>query len=572
QSPISQSPTSDSITDKVLEVVADKTGYPKDMLELDLDLEADLGIDTVKQAETFATVRETFAIPVQEGLNLRDYPTLGSVVGFVKTMRPDLAGARGEGRGATPAGETAQSPNLPISQSPISDPVVEKVLQVVSDKTGYPTEMLELDQDMEADLGIDTVKQAETFASIRESFAIPVQEGLNLRDYPTLQSVIEFVRTNRPDLARGEGRGARGDAGSGQSPISQSPVSDPVVDKVLSVVADKTGYPTEMLELDQDMEADLGIDTVKQAETFASIRESFNIPVQEGLNLRDYPTLQSVIEFVRTNRPDLAVARGEGRGASEAPVAQSPNLQSPISQSPVSTVKTIGTLEDADKMPRRVPQPALRPSIDLCKPTGVTLDADSRVAVMMDQGGVGKKLVEKLQKRGATVLTLEPGIATDALDAQLKAWLNDGKLQGIFWLPALDVEQSIEEMTLDEWRELNRVRVKNLYTAMRALYDSVMGPNTFLVSATRLGGLHGYGPTGATAPLGGAVVGFTKAYNMEQVMREGGKGVTVKAVDFEPSRKTVEPADQLIAEALFDPGMVEVGYFKDQRFTVTLEE
>ena len=223
-------------------------------------------------------------------------------------------------------------------------------------------------------------------------------------------------------------------------------------------------------------------------------------------------------------------------------------------------------------MPRRVPQPALRPSIDLCKSTGVTLDADSRVAVMMDQGGVGKKLVEKLQKRGATVLTLEPGIATDALDAQLKAWLNDGKLQGIFWLPALDVEQSIEEMTLDEWRELNRVRVKNLYTAMRALYDSVMGPNTFLVSATRLGGLHGYGPTGATAPLGGAVVGFTKAYNMEQMMREEGKGVTVKAVDFEPSRKTVEPADQLIAEALTDPGMVEVGYFEGQRYTVTLED
>ncbi|MCB0148003.1 MAG: beta-ketoacyl synthase, partial [Caldilineaceae bacterium] len=354
------------------------------------------------------------------------------------------------------------------------------------------------------------------------------------------QSVIDFVRTNRPELAegaRGEGRGATPAGEVAQSPISnlQSPTSDAVVDKVLEVVSAKTGYPTEMLELDQDMEADLGIDTVKQAETFASIRESFDIPVQEGLNLRDYPTLQSVIDFVRTMRPELAGARGEGRGAtpaaSAAPIAQSPNLPISNLQSPV---KTIGTLEDADKMPRRVPQPALRPSIDLCKPTGVTLDAGSRVVVMLDQGGVGKKLVEKLEKRGATVLTLEPGIATDDLDAQLKAWLAGGKIQGIFWLPALDVEQSIEEMTLDEWRELNRVRVKNLYTAARAIYDSVTGPNTFLVSATRLGGLHGYGPTGATAPLGGSVVGFTKAYNMEQMMREGGKGVTVKAVDFEP--------------------------------------
>ena len=54
--------------------MAAKTGYPEDMLELDLDLEADLGVDTVKQAETFAAVREAFDIPLQQGVSLRDYP------------------------------------------------------------------------------------------------------------------------------------------------------------------------------------------------------------------------------------------------------------------------------------------------------------------------------------------------------------------------------------------------------------------------------------------------------------------------------------------------------------------
>ena len=238
---------------------------------------------------------------------------------------------------------------------------------------------------------------------------------------------------------------------------------------------------------------------------------------------------------------------------------------------PVS-VKTIGTLEDADKMPRRVPVPSLRPAIELCKPTGVTLGSGSRVVVMPDRGGVGKSLISRLEKLGATVLTLEPGIATDALDAQLKAWLADAPIQGVYWLPALDVEAAIEDMTLDEWRENNRLRVKNLYTAMRALYDSVRGSNTFLVSATRLGGMHGYGPAGASAPMGGAVVGFTKAYNMEQAMREEGRGTVVKAVDFEASRKTAEPADTLIAETLFDPGIVEVGYREGLRYTVTLVE
>ncbi|HEX9885896.1 MAG TPA: beta-ketoacyl synthase N-terminal-like domain-containing protein, partial [Longimicrobiales bacterium] len=46
----------DPVRIRVLEIVADQTGYPVDMLDLDLDLEADLGIDTVKQAEMFAAI------------------------------------------------------------------------------------------------------------------------------------------------------------------------------------------------------------------------------------------------------------------------------------------------------------------------------------------------------------------------------------------------------------------------------------------------------------------------------------------------------------------------------------
>ncbi len=47
---------------RVLGLVAGQTGYPVEMLDLDLDLEADLGVDTVKQAEMFATIREAYGI------------------------------------------------------------------------------------------------------------------------------------------------------------------------------------------------------------------------------------------------------------------------------------------------------------------------------------------------------------------------------------------------------------------------------------------------------------------------------------------------------------------------------
>ena len=51
-----------SVTKDIKAIVAEKTGYPEDMLDLDLDMEADLGIDTVKQAELFAVMRDKYQI------------------------------------------------------------------------------------------------------------------------------------------------------------------------------------------------------------------------------------------------------------------------------------------------------------------------------------------------------------------------------------------------------------------------------------------------------------------------------------------------------------------------------
>ena len=88
QSPAVQSKEDDSVKERILALVVEKTGYPKDMLDLDLDLEADLGVDTVKQAEMFAAIREIYNIPRDENRKLRDYPTLAHVIRFVYEKRP----------------------------------------------------------------------------------------------------------------------------------------------------------------------------------------------------------------------------------------------------------------------------------------------------------------------------------------------------------------------------------------------------------------------------------------------------------------------------------------------------
>ena len=99
---------------------------------------------------------------------------------------------------------TAAPPSPSPAHPPTGDdPVVATVLRIVAEQTGYPTDMLDLDADLEADLGVDTVKQAETFAAIRDEYDIPRDDTLALRDYPTLNHVIGFVRDKRPDLGGG---------------------------------------------------------------------------------------------------------------------------------------------------------------------------------------------------------------------------------------------------------------------------------------------------------------------------------------------------------------------------------
>ena len=192
----------------MLEIVAEKTGYPKDMLDLDLDLEADLGIDTVKQAEMFAAIRESYNIPRDENLKLRDFPTLAHVIRFAYEQASRPCGwLPSAALSQLPAGQACgrvQRCRVPAVavQAPTEDPIKEKVLAIVAEKTGYPKDMLDLDLDLEADLGIDTVKQAEMFAAIRESYNIPRDENLKLRDFPTLAHVIRFAYDKRPDLAR----------------------------------------------------------------------------------------------------------------------------------------------------------------------------------------------------------------------------------------------------------------------------------------------------------------------------------------------------------------------------------
>ncbi|MGQ0534936.1 MAG: beta-ketoacyl synthase N-terminal-like domain-containing protein, partial [Methanobacteriota archaeon] len=83
--PQAQPATGIEMKERLLTLVSEKTGYPKDVLALDLDLEADLGIDTVKQAEILGSLRETYSFPREDGIRIKDYPTLNHVLQYLST-------------------------------------------------------------------------------------------------------------------------------------------------------------------------------------------------------------------------------------------------------------------------------------------------------------------------------------------------------------------------------------------------------------------------------------------------------------------------------------------------------
>ncbi|MGK0363171.1 MAG: acyl transferase domain-containing protein/acyl carrier protein [Saprospiraceae bacterium] len=286
------------LTAILLEVVSEKTGYPAEMLELGMDMEADLGIDSIKRVEIFGAL--TAQYPEISGINpneLTELRTLQEIVDYV-------GGKGGASTASTPAAAVASQPTVaaPVVQAPAATggmdltKLTAVLLEVVSEKTGYPAEMLELGMDMEADLGIDSIKRVEIFGALTSKY--PEISGINpneLTELRTLQEIVDYVG----------GKGGASAPVAATPTATQAPTASGGLDltkltaSLLEVVSEKTGYPAEMLELGMDMEADLGIDSIKRVEIFGALTSRF--PEMNGINpneLTELRTLQEIVDYV----------------------------------------------------------------------------------------------------------------------------------------------------------------------------------------------------------------------------------------------------------------------------------
>jgi len=358
------------LTDAMLDVVADKTGYPTEMLELDMDMEADLGIDSIKRVEILAAVMDQF--PELPEVNPDELAPLKTLAQIVEKLTSDMP-------------EDRQSATIialePASPQSVSGPNIEilttAMLSVVADKTGYPTEMLELDMDMEADLGIDSIKRVEILAAVMDQFPeLPEVNPDELAPLKTLGQIVDKLTSDMPEP--GIPSIATPAAESVAAQIKSGPNIETLTTAMLSVVADKTGYPTEMLELDMDMEADLGIDSIKRVEILAAVMDQFpELPEVNPDELAPLKTLGQIVDKLTSDMPDPGIS------SIAAPAVQSATAQ-------VKSGPNVETLTSAmlSVVAEKTGYPSEMLELDMDMEADLGIDSIKRVeilAAVMDQ-------------------------------------------------------------------------------------------------------------------------------------------------------------------------------------------
>jgi acyl transferase domain-containing protein/acyl carrier protein len=99
---------------------------------------------------------------------------------------------------APPAVALAPPPPPPASADTGPD-VKTLLLMVVSEKTGYPRGMLNLDMHIEADLGIDSIKRVEILSAMQErASGLPPVRAADLAALKTLGQIVSFLDGGAP--------------------------------------------------------------------------------------------------------------------------------------------------------------------------------------------------------------------------------------------------------------------------------------------------------------------------------------------------------------------------------------
>jgi len=350
------------------------------------------------------------------------------------------------------------------------------------------------------------------------------------------------------------GSGSAASNGAGAAAMSREQIAE----RLLALVSERTGYPADMLELDADLEGDLGIDSIKRVEIAGTFTQSLDEADRESIDIEELTAARTLTAVIDTLEAALA---GSGSGGPPGePVLEG---QRPFDREPA----------EQERIGRLVVQAASAPAITASaglRPGGV-------VVIVDDETGVGEQLAALLAARGQRAVRVgaharpRERAQAEELVASLAA---RGPVSALVHLAALAAPFPQGEPA-PAYGGLD-----TLFALAQALREQLeacaQDGGAALLAATRLGGSFGLdrsasGPDGEAgagdgagdgaphaAAAGGALHGFLKTAALEW------PAVRVKAVDLahEPASRC---AEQLLDELAAADGLVEVGYRDGRR-------
>ncbi|MEU7413402.1 acyltransferase domain-containing protein [Streptomyces sp. NPDC042638] len=186
-------PGRDEVFATVRGLYAQALEYPEEVFTPGVLLEAELGVDSVKQVELLSRASEHFGLPPRGAdFRLADYETLDKIADLVHGELGTVSGAVRAGTaeaGAQPAAGVAGAAGLPGR-----DEVFATVRGLYAQALEYPEEVFTPGVLLEAELGVDSVKQVELLSRASEHFGLPPRGAdFRLADYETLDKIADLI-------------------------------------------------------------------------------------------------------------------------------------------------------------------------------------------------------------------------------------------------------------------------------------------------------------------------------------------------------------------------------------------
>ncbi|MEW6079764.1 MAG: SDR family NAD(P)-dependent oxidoreductase [Thermodesulfobacteriota bacterium] len=503
----------------MLDIVSRVTGYPVEMLGLEMDIENDLGIDSIKRVEILSVFEEEHPdVPSAAPEDLAEMRTLGEICDHLLSLAGAVVTA-----GAHTAVITEKAA-AGISAAEIQS----AMLDIVSRVTGYPVEMLGLEMDIENDLGIDSIKRVEILSVFEEEHPdIPSAAPEDLAEMRTLGEICDHL------LSLAGAHTAVTTGNTAAAGVSAALIQSAMLD----IVSRVTGYPPEMLDLQMDIENDLGIDSIKRVEILSVFEEEHpDIPSAAPEDLAEMRTLGQICDHL------LSLA-----GASIKPATTSGQETASIEPTPAIT-------EPATvRVPRR--RIELR-DMPLTDRRPVTIADGLMIFVTGNDPDLGQAICDRM---------ISSGVRSCFLNT-IDSGQDFSKAGGLVIVSRIEV--GVDTL----WSAADEAYVKDVFAlAAKAgpalVKNSEGGKDTVFAAITRLDGAMGFGDKADFNPLQGALAGLVKTAAIEWPT------VACRAVDADPGwTDTDAVAAAVTAEILNQTGPVEVGLTRGSRRVIALVE